>query len=166
METNSSQNFLKMDQLQSQDTYNPNELVQKYIQDTTHARHLDTSTGILENLYCEVKNLFARILLLAKHCEVEDKARLQYSSLDRSYSRLVLWYDAFQSLCSTVHDEVPREIIESMLKHLQEIGITLTDRKCMNILYEGRDYYIRKHGDKESCGLYDEDLGRFFFSFG
>lgn len=118
-----------MDRLQHQETYDPVELVQKYIQDTVPADDLVISDGIVEHLFFKVKHLFASILLLVKHCDSDFKARIQNNSLDRSYSRLVLWYDAYQLLLGTGKSDIPSGLADEATKYLKSIGLILVDRR-------------------------------------
>ncbi|KAK6207398.1 hypothetical protein LQW54_007227 [Pestalotiopsis sp. IQ-011] len=117
-----------MDRLQQQDTYDPVELVQKYIQDTAPADDLVIIDGIVEHLFFKVKYLFASILLLVKHCDSDFKAQIQNNSLDRSYSRLVLWYDAYELLLGTGKSYIPSDLADEATRYLKSIGLILVDR--------------------------------------
>lgn len=71
----------KVARLQHQDTYDPVELVQKYIRILAPADVLVFSNGIVEHLPFDVKYIFASILFLVKHCDFDFKARIQNNSL-------------------------------------------------------------------------------------
>lgn len=119
---------MELERFQHQYTYEPVELVQRNIQATARADTLATRDRIVEHLFSRVKYLFASILSLVKHCDPDFKARIQNNSLDRSYSRLVLWYDAYQLLLGTGKSNVPSDLADEATKYLKSIGLILVDR--------------------------------------
>ncbi|KAF7540876.1 hypothetical protein G7054_g1049 [Neopestalotiopsis clavispora] len=80
------------------------------------------------SLFDRVRQLYLRILLLFKHSEADFKTEIQYTSLERSYSRLMLWNDAFQSICDNLQGDVPLDFTGASTRYLRDIILTLVDR--------------------------------------
>ncbi|KAF3012348.1 hypothetical protein E8E14_005681 [Neopestalotiopsis sp. 37M] len=117
-----------MDLIRNQDTNDPNEFIQRYIRDTVRANKYGIEIDHVQDLYQRVKELFSGILSLLEDLDAELKEQVEYISLDRSYSRLILWYDDCQSLRGAPPGSVPQNLTESMARHLKDIGATLIDR--------------------------------------
>jgi hypothetical protein len=122
---------VKMDILRRQTMDKDKERIEKYILDTALANDYEVTGGNIDRLFAGVRQLFLHILLLLKHFSAEFTTRIQYNSLDRSYSRLMLWYDVYQSICSSLQGEVPSDFTEAATRYLKGIALTLVDRESL-----------------------------------